>query len=352
MEDHCCRTEWTRYQVAERRTGEESRPFETDGGRPRSRITAPEFNGWGASATPGDTDGEYTRTHEWTLWGDQIEWEFSIPISIVEYCSNRLRTGAYTRYLVDPFQEPFIVSLADRLREHCRTEYNDPEQAFLAALRFVQNIDYSLDVNNTGHEIYPKYAIETLTHLRGDCEDGTILLGSLLRALGYDVAVLVLPGAKHMMLGVAGEEFSGASVDHEGTHYYVVETTDVGWDPGELPPEYGNSTVQVQVPDEVPVLVHEWTAVPRRDAAVEASVHVANYGDTPVKDVRVQLDFERRDGTTVVQRPIGYRPETLKPGDSVDFAKTLRFPAEREVRGRCQVITSRQLHDESMSDYR
>lgn len=331
---------------------EQTCSLQTDGGRRRSRITAPEFDGWGASATPGNAEGEYTRTHEWTLRGNRIEWGFSVPISIVEYCSNRLRTGEYTRYLVDPFQEPFVASLAERLREYCRTEHDDPQLASIAALRFVQHIDYSLDVDNTGHEIYPKYAVETLTHLRGDCEDGTILLGSLLKELGYDVAVLVLPGAKHMMLGVAGEEFSGTSVDHEGTRYYVVETTDVGWDPGELPPQYGNAAVQPQVPDGVPVLAHEWNAVPRRDAAVETSAHVANYGDAPVTDVRVQLTFEQRDGTTVVQRPIGYSPETLEPGDSVDFAETLRFPAKREVRGRCQVITGRQLHDESTSDWR
>lgn len=321
----------------------------TDGGD-RSRLSAPGFEGWSGGATPDSTDATYTRTHEWTYLDETLRWDLEIPVSTYEYCTNRARTGQYGLYIADPFQRPFVGSIAERLSDHCRGLTRGDR--LTAATRFVQCLEYSLDVEDTGHEAYPKYPIETLVHRRGDCEDGTILLGTILREMGYDIAVLVLPEARHMVLGVAGDDFSGANVTHEGTDYYVLETTDVGWDVGEFPPEYANASVRPHDPDESPVLVHQWEATPRDARTVDVDVHVANYGDAGAEDLSVQIEFERRDGERIAAGQLRGGSSRLEPGDSTTYEGSLRLEPKREVRGRCRLGLGRMLHDESESDWR
>ncbi|AXG08376.1 hypothetical protein [Haloplanus rubicundus] len=332
-----------------------------DGGRSTDRTSAPGFDGWSGQSKPGNTDATYTRTFEWSFRGDRLEWDIEIPISTYEYCTNRARTGQYAIYLADPLQRPFVDSLVERFENHCRDRSLGEHSRLYAALRFVQHLEYTRDVDDTGHETYPKYAIETLVHRRGDCEDGTILLGTLLWAMGYDIAVLLLPDAQHMVLGVAGEEFSGSSVEYEGTSYYVVETTDVGWDVGEFPPRYANTSVRPHHPEAQPILLHEWEATPRNEDSaetlsgngnlVDVTVHVSNFGDAPADDISVQMEFERRDGDVVGRRALTVDDGPLLPSDFTKYEGTLRVDTERKVRGRCQLGIGRQLHDESESDW-
>lgn len=85
---------------------------------------------------------------------------------------------------------------------------------------------------------YPKYPAETLVE-GGDCEDKSILLAALLRALGYKVALLVFDGDPgHMAVGVDCPGCRGAYYLHDGVKYFYLETTQPGWAPGEVPPEF------------------------------------------------------------------------------------------------------------------
>jgi hypothetical protein len=60
---------------------------------------------------------------------------------------------------------------------------------------------------------YPKYPLETLVEKKGDCEDQSILAAALLAAMGYEVALLILP--IHVALGVAGfDSRPGSRVVH------------------------------------------------------------------------------------------------------------------------------------------
>ena len=85
---------------------------------------------------------------------------------------------------------------------------------------------------------YPKYPLETLMEQTGDCEDQAILLASLLKLMGYEVALLILP--THVALGIAGLNLNGTSLvdPTTGTRYYYVESTVNGWLPGQVPAEF------------------------------------------------------------------------------------------------------------------
>jgi hypothetical protein len=198
---------------------------------------------------------------------------------------------------------------------------------------------------------YPKYPIETLRHQAGDCEDGTILLGALLYTLGYDVALLTMPEEHHMILGVALEDHSGASVSHEGIEYFLLETTTIGWEIGDLPTEYAGAQVEFYLPDEQPVIVHTWKAVPDGNGRIKGLCHLANFGNGPATNVTAQLKFERRNGE-VETGLVFDRGFSIEPGKSVNYTESLRLAPETKLQGVFSVGIDGVLHDESRSDWK
>jgi hypothetical protein len=226
---------------------------------------------------------------------------------------------------------------------------DDEESVRRGVVRFVQSLEYRRDSDDTGHKAYPKYPVETLVHRRGDCEDGVILLGALMQALGYSVAPLVAPEISHMLLGVAADT-GGASVDIDGSSYYVVETTDTGWDLGELPPNCRGTPFEAHTSEDTPVLVHEWSARPVPGHAVEIDVHVTNFGTGVADRVDGVVRFERRDGTVVADTRL-IDNATIEPGQSVHADGCLRLPDGRSLRGYCRLGVGGVLHDESSSNW-
>jgi hypothetical protein len=113
------------------------------------------------------------------------------------------------------------------------------EVAFV--LSFVQQaIKYELEEGE-----HPRYPLESLADGIGDCEDYTILGAALLKLMGYDVAILFLPG--HAALGVAGAEgILGNATPYRESLYYYCEMTGKGWEFGQLPDGYQDAKIEVQ----------------------------------------------------------------------------------------------------------
>ncbi len=94
-----------------------------------------------------------------------------------------------------------IMFIANEIKDNCISK--DDEDVINAVLSFCQdkgdpykNIKYGTD----GIDDFSKYPIETLAEGNGDCEDKSILFGSLVEALGYDAAIFVITG--HVYVGV------------------------------------------------------------------------------------------------------------------------------------------------------
>lgn len=137
---------------------------------------------------------------------------------------------------------PEIEALTDQLRQLGQAQHYSAYDQLCNTLAFVQQtIRYTDDLSpQTGKLIeYPKYPLETLVEKKGDCEDQSILAAALLAALGYKVALLILP--VHVALGVAGfDDKPGSRVMHPATglRYLYTETTAPNWLPGEVPPQF------------------------------------------------------------------------------------------------------------------
>lgn len=314
-----------------------------------------QFDGWQGQSKPPSYEEHYEVEFQWDdstgLFSSNKHVELELPVDLYEYCTNRARIHQYGVYVSDPFQKPFLDEVLNAIRETVSNTHDQSPEFRNAIIEFVQSLDYTTDVNDTGHMAYPKYPIETLRHQQGDCEDGTILLGSLLYTLGYDIALLTMPSEHHMVLGVALEDHSGASVAHDGTEFFLLETTSVGWEIGDLPAQYAGTQVEFHLPDDQPIIVHEWEAVPNGSARVEVSCHLANFGNGPATYVTAQLDFERRNGE-VETGLVFDRGFTIEPGKSINYTESLRMAPNEKVQGICTVGIDGILHDESRSDWR
>jgi hypothetical protein len=86
-------------------------------------------------------------------------------------------------------------------------------------------VPYTSDPENNGYD-YPKYPIETLVEMGGDCEDKSILAAVLLNAFGFESGLFLLP--KHMIAAVYLPDYkSGATINHNNKNYTCIEATQV-----------------------------------------------------------------------------------------------------------------------------
>jgi len=106
------------------------------------------------------------------------------------------------------------------------------------AIDFVQSMLYEYDIDYNGRNEYPKYAIETIIDEKGDCEDTSFLMASILEALDYDVILLDYPG--HMAIAIWCSSCTGSYYNYNDKKYFYLETTGEAdrWEIGWMPEKY------------------------------------------------------------------------------------------------------------------
>jgi predicted transglutaminase-like cysteine proteinase len=312
----------------------------------------PSFDGWSAKSKPvhKQQEGGFFRRFKWQYRRRREVWELDIPGPLFKYYTERHRTREFGTYISDPFDRQYLSSLADRIRSFGDGQLSLRER-INAAVRFVQSLQYTPDDVTTGQIEYPKYPIETLVHEGGDCEDTSILLGALLRELGCDVALLVLPNHNHMILGASPPvDVDGSYYEYNGVTYYTIEATGHGWDIGQMPRQYRNASAEIYPVGKDPVLVHEWSAKPEQDGSVILTAHVANFGDAVAKNVSVFVEFEDDSGSIITRKSL-CAEEDIPPSVSDNFEISLCLPDNPQIRGKCLLIVDQRLHDSSISDW-
>ena len=103
-------------------------------------------------------------------------------------------------------EEEAIIDIAIALDDISKKENFDNLSRVNFFLSFVQTLKYAEDNVTAGVGEYPRYPIETLIEQTGDCEDTSALLISLMKAIGYDAAIILIPeawdGYGHAAVGV------------------------------------------------------------------------------------------------------------------------------------------------------
>ncbi len=178
-------------------------------------------------------DGHYQRNLVWHYGGKEYKLSFSDSFENTDLFINggwRLGwTDSQSKAMIDTRS---IVNIANDLKNKCKGLGEEDTANFVLA--FVQRcILYQYD-SNIGKTEYYKYPLETLFTGRGDCEDTSILYCSLMKAMGFDTALLEFSGSitepGHVAAAVAlKNDLKGKSYYNDnGKHYYYCETTNNG----------------------------------------------------------------------------------------------------------------------------
>jgi predicted transglutaminase-like cysteine proteinase len=190
------------------------------------------------------------RSFSWVYGEPEESFQICLPISQNRYKHARqeirLPQSEWIKYVLAESPELNYLSACflNIFLQH--PQWNSFEQTS-AILAFVQQtIAYAYDKDTTPKEEWPRYPIETLQEEVGDCEDVAILTAAIMNRLGFQVALLMLPG--HCALGIAGvDNLPGAYIKDSATgkHYYYAEATGNGWRIGVLPEKYQKSDIQI-----------------------------------------------------------------------------------------------------------
>ena len=114
--------------------------------------------------------------------------------------SDRMQKAGRSWEALVTVKDPYLQKIAKDLRSMARSEGYDTYDTANLVLAFVQSLPYVPDDVSTPYDEFPKFPLETIVEGGGDCEDTSILYATLMKILGYDVALVAYPG--HMMVAV------------------------------------------------------------------------------------------------------------------------------------------------------
>ena len=202
---------------------------------------------------PADSADYYYRTFEWSY--DNAEWTYSmtIPRDVYDYYRDRPhnRESDYSQYALSDYDRAYIQGIVNKFKETGQEKGYDEYENVMMIISFVQSLPYTSDSVTTGYDEYPRYPLETLVDNGGDCEDTAILTAAILREMDYGSVLIELP--EHMAVGVkCSDDFSGTYYEYQGSRYYYLETTGLGWDIGEIPEEYEGEEAIIRPMIQVP----------------------------------------------------------------------------------------------------
>jgi len=265
---------------------------------------------------------------------------------LLGYYLARPRSSEYAVYVIDPFDESIITAIASQISKYAQKNRLTEIETIDFAAAFVHSLEYVPDDVSTPYDNYPRYPIETLVHRGGDCEDASILLASILRALDYEVGLIQVPG--HLQVGVVlDSSHSGTYYKFNSKRYYVLEATGSEWTVGEMPPEHKDTTGTVVSLSTTPLLVHRWSARMKSDDHVYGTASISNLGTSIVEHGELLLKFLTTSGNTVGART--WSLDGTESGHTRSFEVELGIDSSSTIRGHVQVLLNGELHDESIS---
>ncbi len=219
-------------------------------------------------ATTIDTSGTVSRHYEWEYGGQDESCDLEISLDLYRYYKSQPRTAFvnrdYDEYVLDPLDDDDLEVITQEILSGAGGDYHAQLEN---ALFFVQHcVEY---VNDPYWYEYPRYPIEVLVDLIGDCEDTAILYTSLVRTLGHGALMVAVDTsgdgvADHMIAWVPVEQsFITAHPDrsfwdYHGNVYAFAETAveggyvPLGVDPWGLTAEDIDTVYDVSSVDRAP----------------------------------------------------------------------------------------------------
>jgi type II secretory pathway pseudopilin PulG len=170
----------------------------------------------------------YTITVHWLHNKQPYTTQFGIAEDWYWFYKNKLRDDyRYTDARFVTYKDPVIQTIAKDITD---TSISSGDQCkFCIAIDFVESMIYQKDIEYISRPDYPKYPIETIKDEKGDCEDTSFLMASILKALNVDMVLLRY--SDHMAVGFASSTCPGDSYIYQGKTFCFLETTGVSDNP-------------------------------------------------------------------------------------------------------------------------
>lgn len=283
-------------------------------------------------------DDCYKIKHNWTY--NEVEWscKLSIPIGLYDYCQKRTHVGDdFSHYVLSEFDRDCIRDLVHSFRIGGEKYGLSETDNVYNVICFVQSLQYMYDIKSKKEEEYVRYPVETLVDGVGDCEDMVILAASILYEMGYKVLLVNLPD--HLALAVESKEsFPGTYYEYEGSRYYYLEMTNVGWDLGQIPVQFKNVKATLIPIVNKPVVLpkscsYQYDSYWLSDATVEFKMHCAidNLGPGKTDAMTLHVLFKPYASSTHVHKEQQFRLVDLSEGGSAEFE--VKVPVPRPFMG-------------------
>lgn len=197
----------------------------------------------GEDAHPAGGGENYIFTVQWTSNNLPRSTQIGIPEDKYLYYKNKQRIFNHQQWgeYATP-SDPIIQTIAQDVADSSLTT---EENRLIAAINFVESMTYQKDIEFNSNPEYPKYSIETIVDGRGDCEDTSFLMASVLEALGIDTVVLLY--SDHAAVGVACNDCTGTYYSYKGRNYFFLETTGYqdNWEIGSIWGKYSQESPQI-----------------------------------------------------------------------------------------------------------
>jgi DNA-directed RNA polymerase subunit M/transcription elongation factor TFIIS len=198
----------------------------------------------GEDAHPSGGGTLFKKKVSWTHNGLPYTTEFGIPEDRYLDYKNKERGWCCDGW--DQFATPNDITIKTIAKDISDVSISTGDTCKACiAIDFVTSMVYEKDIDFNRNQEYPKYAIETIIDQRGDCEDTSFLMASILEALGIDTVILIY--SDHVAVGVACNDCSGYYYTHNGRKYYFLETTGApgSWEIGKIWGKYGDEQATI-----------------------------------------------------------------------------------------------------------
>lgn len=278
-------------------------------------------------------EGYYKVKYSWKYEG--IKWSFSVGIPENVYDFYRERThynDDLMHYVLSDYDREYIREIVQSFRAGGEKWGLSELDNVFNVVSFIQSLKYVSDLSSRGEDEYVRYPIETLVDGIGDCEDVVLLAASILHEMGHSVLLVMLP--EHLALAVRYEkDFPGAYFEYEGGKYYYLEMTNVGWDLGQIPPQYENQNATLIPLVNRPLVRigrcgyqydNYFSNVSSVDFKLECNVENFGPGKTQGLALRVMVKPDEQSDDVVVQQV--YVLRELPEAGKATFNMTLPVP--------------------------
>ena len=279
-------------------------------------------------------EGDYYRiNHQWKYDGMEWSCNLSIPIALYDYYQRRTHEGAFfAHYVLSEYDRDYIRDLVQSFRLGGEKRGLDETDNVYNVIAFVQSLQYVYDRSSKQEDDYVRFPVETLVDGVGDCEDMAILAASILYEMGYGVLLVSLP--EHLALAVqCSEFFPGTYYEYEGSRYYYLEMTSLGWDLGQLPHRYKGVEADliplVNKPDVIPQSCsYSYDSYWSSDPTVEVKMQckVANVGPGATQGMVLHVLFKAFETSTKVYKEQRFALVDLPEGGSAEFEVKVEVP--------------------------